>query len=261
VASLTPNDAWNPSQYDRFKAERRQPFDDLVTLIAPRASMDIIDLGSGTGELTRELHDRFGARSTVGLERSAAMRETGAAFATGGLRFEAGCIEDFAPESAFDLVFSNAALHWVEGHPALFARLRQALKPQGQLAVQMPANFGHASHETAAEVAREAPFQDALGGFVRKAPVLAVEEYAALLHTLGFRHQHVRLQVYGHSLARGSDVVEWTRGSLLTSYQERLPPDLYDRFLARYRETLAERIDPDAPFFFTFKRILMWAAL
>ena len=254
-------DAWNPAQYDRFKAERRAPFDDLVALVEPREAMDVADLGSGTGELTRDLHEKLRARSTIGLERSAAMREKSATFVVPGLRFEAGSIEDFEADGEFDLVFSNAALHWVRDHGELFARLRRALKPRGQLAVQMPANFGHLSHTIAAAVAGEDPFYEALGGFVFQPPVLAIEEYSFLLHTLGFRRQHVHCRVYGHPLARGDEIVEWTKGSLLTAYQDRMPADLHESFIERYRKALATHVDPASPFFFTFKRILIWAAV
>ena len=79
-------------------------------------------------------------------------------------------------------------------------------------------------------------------------------------HALGYRRHHVRCQLDGHPLAPGSDVDEWVRGTLLTAYQERMPADMYERFVERYRDRLGVCVDPAAPFFFSFKRILMWAA-
>ena len=49
-------DAWNPGQYERFRDERRQPFFDLLALVQRRPSMQVVDLGCGTGVLTRTLH-------------------------------------------------------------------------------------------------------------------------------------------------------------------------------------------------------------
>jgi trans-aconitate 2-methyltransferase len=252
-------DAWSPNQYDRFKLERRRPFDDLLALVVPHPDMRVIDLGSGTGELTRALHERLGSRETTGLERSAAMRARSDAFAAAGLHFVAGDISEFRADSEYDLVFSNAALHWVGDHPALFARLAQALNPRGQLAVQMPANFDHPSHTVAAGVAREEPFRQALDGFAVDQPVDSVERYAELLYGLGLPTQHVRLQVYGHPLSTGAEVIEWVRGTLLTAYQERLSQALFERFVERYRSELAKHVALDAPYFFAFKRILLWA--
>jgi len=180
--------------------------------------------------------------------------------AGGGLRIERGDIADFRADMEFDLVFSNAALHWVPGHEEQFHRLAAALTRDGQLAVQLPSNFDHASHTVATAVAGEEPFRTALDGQRhRDDVVLRPEEYSTLLHRLGFRRQHVRLQVYAHELPEPASVVEWVRASLLTSYQRRLPPDVYDRFVARYRERLLAELGDGRPYLFTFKRLLLWA--
>jgi trans-aconitate 2-methyltransferase len=251
---------WNPEQYGRFRDERARPFFDLLDLVQPRPGMCVVDLGCGTGELTRELHRKLAARETIGIDNSPAMLARSAAFAGDGLRFEQGDIGAFASEGGYDLVFSNAALHWIPDHEALLPRLAAALTETGQLAVQVPANDDHPSHTTAVEVAREAPFREALGGHVRESPVLAPEVYATLLHRLGFREQHVRLQVYAHELGSREAVVEWVRGSVLTDYERRLPAELWPRFLERYRERLLPQLDDTRPFFYPFTRVLMWGA-
>ena len=90
-------DSWDPGQYAKFLRERSAPFFDLLDLVEPRPGMRVVDLGCGTGELTRQLHERLGARETLGLDRSAKMLEKSAAFAAPGLRFEQGTVEEFAP--------------------------------------------------------------------------------------------------------------------------------------------------------------------
>ena len=123
----------------------------------------------------------------------------------------------------------------------------------------MPANHDHPSHTVALEIAREAPFAEALGGYQRENPLLDPEGYAALLHTLGFARQSVRLQVYGHLLASTDEVVEWVKGTLLTDYQKRLPEPLFARFLERYRQVLLARLGLAQPYFYPFKRLLLRA--
>ena len=251
-------DAWSPTQYERFRDERSQPFYDLLALVQPRPGMRVVDLGCGTGELTVELHRRLQARETLGVDSSAAMLAKSAAFAGNGVRFEHGDIAAFAASPPFDLVFSNAALHWLPDHAALLQRLTEAVAADGQLAVQVPANHDHPSHTVAHAVAHEAPFCDALGGYVRGKPVLEPAEYALLLHRLGYREQHVRLQVYGHRLASRTDVIEWVKGTLLTDYQRRLPAELWPQYLERYREQLLPQLEDARPYFYPFKRILFW---
>jgi trans-aconitate 2-methyltransferase len=243
--------SWDPNQYERFKDERAQPFRDLAALVEPRPHMRIADLGCGTGELTRELHEQLAAEETLGIDNSESMLSKAIPSAT--LRFELGEIATFTSDRPFDLIFSNAALHWVPDHEHLFARLAALISPHGQLAIQMPANHDHPSHRIAADLAPSFGISPTLN-------VLPPERYAALLHHLGFVRQHVRLQVYGHVLPSSSDVVEWTKGTTLTPYREALSPERYDEFLAEYTRRVVAALGEARPFFYTFKRVLMWAA-
>lgn len=253
-----PSTAWDPAQYGRFEAERSQPFHDLAALVERVPSMRVVDLGCGAGALTAWLHGELGAAETVGVDASESMLEQARAHEAAGLRFEAGDIRTWAPDAPVDLVFSNAALQWVDGHEELWPRLAAMVAPGGQIAVQMPMNDDHPSHVEARALAAEEPFRSELDGFERRFPTLAPERYATLLHELGFERPHVRVQVYGHVLPETRAVVEWVKGSLLTPYRERLAPEAYARFLERYTERLVERLGEHAPFFYPFKRVLMW---
>ena len=251
-------DRWNPDQYARFSEERSRPFFDLLALVHPAPGGRAIDLGCGTGELTRHVHDHVGASATIGLDRSDSMLNRSEQYGGDGLTFVRGDIATFAPDEPYDVVFSNAAVQWVEDHPALFPRLAAAVKSGGQLAIQMPANHDHPSHRTAAELGAEEPFASATGGYARRTTLLAPETYAEILDNLGFTEQHVRLQVYPHHLGSRDDVIEWVKGSLLTAYREQLSPDLYAEFLDRYRQRLIPRLSEARPYFYPFKRLLIW---
>ncbi|HYO76449.1 MAG TPA: methyltransferase domain-containing protein [Thermoanaerobaculia bacterium] len=246
---------WSPEQYARFKAERHQPFDDLLALVERRASMRVADLGCGTGELTVELHDALAAADTLGIDDSEAMLAKAAQHDRETLRLERVAIESFVAEKPLDLIFSNAALHWVANHEELLTRLSRFLNDGGQLAIQMPANDTHTSHCVAADLAAE------FGLEPRPDYVLCVERYAELLNRLGFKRQHVRMQVYGHLLPSSADVVEWVRGALLTHYEALLSPDRFAEYLDEYRARLAAELGDTRPYFYTYKRVLLWATL
>jgi len=254
-------DAWNPALYDRFRDERSRPFFDILTLVRPKPAMRVVDLGCGTGELTRNLHRHLQARETLGIDSSQTMLARSLAYTGQGLRFERQEIMDFvaADTGGWDLVFSNAALHWVPLHDHLLRRLTALLAPGGQLAIQVPANHDHPSQVVAAEVAQEPPFREALKAYFRRAPVLAPEEYALVLDRQGYREQHVRLEVYGHRLQSRDEVVEWMKGTLLNDYEARMPAEIFPEFVARYRERLLPRLEDNRPYFFPYKRILIWA--
>jgi trans-aconitate 2-methyltransferase len=251
---------WDPNQYERFKAERTRPFWDLVALVQPVPGGRVVDLGCGTGELTRELHQRLEASETVGIDSSTTMLERAKPLAGAGLRFVHGDIATCEPEP-YDVVFSNAALHWLPDHRPLLARLTRAIPAGGQIAVQVPANADHPSHTVGMEVAGEPPFANVFADDPPPNPatrVLAPEEYAELLDQLGFGEQHVRLHVYVHHLASSADVVEWTKGTHLTYFRARLNDELYEVYVERYRRRLLDEIGESQPYLYTFKRILFW---
>jgi trans-aconitate 2-methyltransferase len=259
-------DAWNPAQYERFRAERSQPFHDLLSLVRPGPALRAIDLGCGTGELTAELHKKLRAARTQGIDSSEAMLARATSLPPlPGLTFERADIAALAsawsrePKDRFNLVFSNAALHWLPSHEQLLSQITCAIGPKGQLAVQMPANDDHPTHTIAATIAAEPEFRDALGGYVQRAGVLAPERYAEILNSLGYAEQHVRLVVYAHRLSSREDVFEWVKGTMLTDYEKRLPGPIFQQFVGRYRKLLLKVLRDERPYFYPFKRILFWA--
>src|SRR3954469_9776099 len=264
-------DTWDPRQYDKFEREREQPFYDLLAMVRPDPAMRIVDLGCGTGKLTRVAHERLHALATTGIDRSDSMlKEMRAGALPAGLRFEVGTIEAFVARipaagshgagGPYDLILSNAAFHWVQDHEALIRGLSAALAPSGQLAFQVPAQHEGLSHVIAEELTSIEPFQSAFAGWHRPQPVLTPDAYARLLHRCGFDAPNVRLIVYPHLLPSRDAVVEWMKGTLLTEYARHLPADgaLFAQFVEAYRERLLPRLDDEKPFFFPFKRILCW---
>ncbi len=255
---------WDPAQYDRYAAERAQPFWDLVALVQPSGFRRGVDLGCGSGDLTAAATDRLGVASMLGVDSSPAMLDRAARHARPGLTFVSGDIAAWSGDGDHDLVLANASLQWVGDHPSVLARWVAALAAGGQLAVQVPANADHDSHLAIDTVARREPFLEAFGDAGPPvdpvaANVLPPETYATVLHELGCTEQHVRLQVYPHVLASSGDVVEWTRGTSLTRIFGALPDELHVAFVAAYRDELLARIGERPRSFYAFKRILIWA--
>ncbi len=247
---------WNPSQYEKFKAQRAKPFFDLLGLIQPSPCECAVDLGCGTGELTRTLFDRLRAGRLTGIDSSPEMLKKAATQAVTGLAFELKNIADYQPAGPLDLLFSNAALHWLPEHESLFPKLLGWVKPAGQAAIQMPFNFDHPSHRIARQAAAKL-FPDVFPADLFLSGTLPVERYAGILFEQGFEDPVCRVEVYGHPLPSGHEVVEWTKGTLLTAYQERLSESQFAGFLETYRRELIQEIG-EGPYFFAFKRILLW---
>jgi trans-aconitate 2-methyltransferase len=247
---------WNPERYHQFQKERSAPFDDLLQLVQRREGLRVIDLGCGTGELTRRLADALPGSDVRGRDSSPEMLAKAEQQARPGVRFELGTIETVS--GGWDVIFSNAALHWVDDHQALIPRLFSLLRPGGQLVVQLPSNYGHPTHTLITETIREEPFAQALGGWERTIPVLSIEAYAELLYAQGGEDITVFEKIYPHVLQDADALADWTSGTALVPYFERMSEETRQRFQERYRQKLRERF-PTTPVFYGFRRTLFAA--
>lgn len=247
---------WDPAQYLEFEAQRFAPFDDLFAMIDVRPDLRVVDLGCGTGELTARLARKLPGSEVLGIDSSAEMLARASSLAGPNLRFDHQAIQDV--RGTWDLVFSHAALQWVDDHEALIPRVFSLVAPGGQLAVQMPSNHNHDSHLLIRETAAEAPFRAALHGWTRTAPVLPIDTYAELLHRHDADHLVVLEKIYPHVLESSDAIADWVKGTALVPYLERLPADLHDPFMTRYREKLLARW-PERPVFYPFRRTLFSA--
>ncbi len=248
--------AWDPDLYHRFRAERAAPFEDLLGLVRPAPGLSVLDLGCGTGELTARLKEALPDSDVLGLDSSPEMLERARALARPGLRFELGSVEAAAGE--FDLVFSNAALHWVADHRNLIPRLLGMVRPGGQLAVQIPSNYDHPANRVGGEVALRPPFREALGAWTWTVHVLPLSEYAEILHSAGAEDLTALEKVYPHLLENAGALRDWLAGTTLRPYLSRLPEPLHAPFLRAVGEELERRF-PRSPVFYGFRRILLHA--
>lgn len=245
-------DLWNPEQYKKFETERARPFWDLAKKINFENVFKMLDVGCGTGELTHALHVAHQVPQTLGIDASPKMLETTKNLKARGLSFQNVAVENFAPTEQFDLVFSNAALQWVGNHEELIVKMLPWIKPGGTLAIQMPQNFEHPSHRIAEETAAQ------FGLKPRPVPVLPPELYARILWNSGMSAIDVSVRVYLHPMPSVHDVVEWTKGTLLTYYEAKLNPPRFKEFLNEYSRALL-RDTGEGTYLYTFKRLFIVA--
>ena len=246
---------WDPKQYHKFQAERAAPFFDLLTLVEVRPHLKVVDLGCGTGELTQQLAEALPNSAVTGFDSSPSMLQKAASFASPQLRFEQGDQSQLTGE--WDLIFSNAALQWSEDHAELIPQLYRRLSPGGQIAVQVPSNHNHISHQIYRETAGEEPFKSILKGFQRYAPVLSIDDYARLLFESGAEDIVSFEKVYAHVLEDSDAVVEWISGTALVPYFERLG-EHKEEFVSAIRTKMRAAL-PETPVFYPFRRTLFSA--
>jgi trans-aconitate 2-methyltransferase len=249
--------SWNPEQYLKFSQPRLRPALDLLSRVALADPKRIYDLGCGAGNVTAALAARWPDASIVGVDSSSQMLAK-AAQALPAVQWTQQRLDEWQATSAADLIYSNAALQWLPDHAQLFPKLLTCLAPGGVLAVQMPRNFGAPSHTLLAQTARSAPWRHKLETLIAPAPVAAPEVYYSLLAPFAASldiWETEYLQVLG-----GEDPVkEWTKGTALIPFLERLTASERPQFESDYAQRLrgAYPRRADGMTLFPFKRLFI----
>lgn len=258
--------AWDPAQYLEFAGERLRPALDLVARIPLDAPVSIVDLGCGAGNVTRLLVQRWRDATITGVDNSPTMLARAREGTRDEPRFEwtEADLATWRPRVPVDLLFSNAALHWLDAHEALFPRLFDMVAPGGALAVQMPANHAAPSHTLLAEVVASARWRVHLAPLLRPAPVAPATAYFAMLAPQA-RAVDAWTTEYLHVLPAAKDdvhpVVAWTRATALTPFLAVLDASEQSAFIAEYAERIAQayRPLPDGRVLFAFRRLFLVA--
>lgn len=247
---------WDPSQYERFADERARPFHDLLARAPDLDVRTAVDLGCGSGGLTRRLCERWPAATVLGIDSSAEMLAKAAAGPR--LSYAQEDIAAFAPAAPVDLLFSNAALHWLPQHDVLLPRLAAATS--GALMLQMPDNFRAPSHRAVAEVLALPEFLPVLDGLQDRSGVKELSWYAEALLGLGFDVDAWATD-YLHVLPGDDAVLQWLLGTTLRPHLQRLQdPALRQEFLRALAGRLAEHYPPRAGgTLFSFRRLFVVA--
>lgn len=210
---------WDPPTYQRYRAQRDRPALDLLLQI-PRdlEPAEIWDLGCGTGEQAAVLAARHPDAVVHGLDSSESMLAV-ARKRPAAVDWRLGDIGAFAPEHPVDLIFTNAALQWLPDHAALFPRLAAALTPGGVLACQMPIAHQGRFRALLSETAADPRWSERLVGVERVSILPEADYYDLLAPTCEVDIWSTR---YLHVLEGEDAVLEWTRGTSLRPYLERL---------------------------------------
>ena len=249
---------WEPAQYLKFADHRLRPAIDLLNRIDanPRT---IVDLGAGTGNVTRLLQARWPNAAVTGVDSSAEMLAR-AARELPQISWERTDLSEWRPRDSVDLLYSNAALHWVDDHATLFPTLFAMVSQGGTFAVQMPNNFAARSHTAIAEVVSDGPWRSKLQPLLRTPPVQRLSIYFDLLAPAASSLDMWETE-YVHVLEGDRPVLEWIKGTWLRPLLAALDGEERAGFESRYAERAAAAYPrrADGCTLFPFRRLFVVA--
>jgi trans-aconitate 2-methyltransferase len=132
---------WNPADYNRNSGEQQKWAKELIGKIQFRGDERVLDVGCGDGKVTAEIAALVKRGRVTGLDSSKQMIDfANRAFPRlrfSNLSFVVGDAANLQYSQQFDLVFSNAALHWIHDHRPVLAGICHALRPGGRMVAQM----------------------------------------------------------------------------------------------------------------------------
>ncbi len=235
--------SWDPGRYLRFSDLRIRPGLELLGRIDVESPRLVVDLGCGPGNLTRVLAQRWPDARVVGVDSSPAMLARAASTSSEVTWIEAD-LTSWEPPDPVDVIFSNAALHWVERHEVIFPRLASTLAPGGHLAVQMPANWAEPTHRLPAAILDGGGWPaDAVTALVRDR-VRPASFYRRLLSGR-LENLDIWTTTYHQQLGGADPVLRWVEGSVLAPVLDALDPASRLRFSEECADSYRRAYPPE----------------
>jgi trans-aconitate 2-methyltransferase len=250
---------WDPGQYLKFAGPRLRPAIDLLQRIDAAAPKLVYDLGAGAGNVTRLIAERWPEARIVGVDSSAEMLAKAAADLP-QIEWQQADLATWLPAQRPDVIYSNAALHWIEDHAPVFTALFKSLAPGGVFAVQIPRNFGAPSHTSMGEAVRMGPWRARLEPLLRPAPVEEPAFYYNLLTPLAARLDMWETE-YLQVLDGEHAVKEYTKSTWLSPLLAALDEPERSQFEATYTDLVDRAYPrrPDGKTLFPFRRMFIVA--
>ena len=252
--------AWNTGLYLQFCNERTQPAIDLIARMNIADPKNMIDLGCGPGNSTEMLKLRWPSATVAGLDSSPEM------IASAKQRYPEqkwllGDLATWCDGAFYDVVFSNAALHWIPDHAGLVPRLMSQVAPGGALAFQIPTSSKSALQPIILNAANEPEWRGQMAG---ADTVMTSESPAFYYDVLAGRASSVDIweTEYCHVMPDHAAILNWISSTRLRPFLDRLDsPAQQTRFTALITEGLHATypVQRNGKVLFPFRRLFVIA--
>ena len=246
----SPKARWNAADYAANSSVQQSWARELIAKLHLRGDERILDVGCGDGKVTAELARAVPRGATIGVDASPEMvrfaQKTFPPRRFANLRFRPMDARQIRLKKQFDLIFSNAALHWVDDHQSFLRGAETVLRPGGRLLVSCGGN-GNAQDVFVAlraemRLKRWREFFRKL-----KAPYFfySPADYERWLPRYGFKSCRVHLAPKDATYESRESFASWLRTTWLP-YTQRVPGHVREEFIAAVTERYVARHPPDS---------------
>ncbi|HLN89175.1 MAG TPA: methyltransferase domain-containing protein [Candidatus Binatia bacterium] len=233
---------WDAKNYAKNSQNQFQWAQELIPKLKLRGNESLLDIGCGDGKISAEIAKCLPNGKVIGIDSSAQMinlaQSTFPNQEHPNLSFQVMDARKIAFSQEFDLIFSNATLHWIDDQKSVLQNVYKRLKHRGRLIVQM-AGKGNAQDiiSILSDLLTESPWKEFFEGMTFPYGFFSAEEYRAFLDEAGLKALRVEMFPRDMKHAGAEGLAGWIRTTWLP-YTERLPIEKRDVFVkeivARY---------------------------
>jgi trans-aconitate 2-methyltransferase len=246
----TPSAKWNAADYAANSSVQQTWARELIAKLHLRGDEHILDVGCGDGKITAEIARAIPGGTATGIDASAEMiafaKKTFPKDKAPNLKFQVMDARKIKFARQFDVIFSNAALHWVDDHQTFLQRAGAVLKLGGRLVVSCG---GRGNAHDVFVAMRPEIRSKRWREFFRKMPeayfFYAPEDYQKWLPKAGLGAQKVHLAEKDATYPGVKGFVAWLRTTWLP-YIQRVPEAMREEFIAAVAQRYVAKHPPDA---------------
>ncbi len=233
-----PNSAgidWNADDYCQHSTAQQSWARELIGKLELRGDEHILDVGCGDGKITAEIASCVPHGSVTGIDNSSAMidlaRQHYPVSQHQNLSFSLVDAAELNFVKQFDIIFSNAVLHWIHDHTPVLAGIYKALVPGGRILLQMGGR-GNADGilQMMDLLQARSEWHDFFSNFEFPYNFPDSHDYAFLLTQAGFSKQRVELFPKDMVYKDKAGLAGWVRTTWMP-YTNRIPKVLRDKFI------------------------------
>jgi trans-aconitate methyltransferase len=226
---------WNAEDYHRSSSEQQKWAKELISKLQLKGSERVLDIGCGDGKVTAEIAKLLPRGSVLGIDNSEEqIRFSISNFPSErypNLAFEKMDAKNLSYEAEFDVVFSNATLHWIDNHLPVLKGIKKSLKPSGRLLLQMG---GRGNAAKILEVLKPMMESEAWSGYFKnftfQYAFYGPEEYREWLKQVGLRAKRVEHIPKDMTQKGKKGLSAWIRTTWLP-YTQKVPEELREVFI------------------------------
>jgi trans-aconitate 2-methyltransferase len=240
---------WNAADYAQSSTLQQQLARELIQKLNLKGNERLLDIGSGDGKVTAEIAGYLPNGFVIGVDNSESMvtlaQSKYSADAFPNLRFQRGDASSLSFRNEFDIVFSNAALHWVLDHRPVLQGIFSSLKHGGRILLQMGGKGNVRDVERAFEsLIKKNEWSCYFQGFNFPYGFYDADEYRRWLRDAGFQIIRVEL-IPKEGIHQNRKALEaWIRTTWLPHTQQ-VPAEKRDTFITQFAKTYLENHPPE----------------